>query len=677
MDAPRAKPSSPEPPPSGRVVFGGAVGLWLQSCAVMAIALALCLSFSAAAGRLGQRLLGEDHAGLVLLGMALYALLAAIGAGAMRWAYRRLKPSGFAAAVVAGYALVQLALIFAGGAELQWTGDASLLHRHVRILAEQGYALETLGPLSGSYDYQVWARRAVPFYILIQRLAGDAFPMAIQGFNALVMALAALLTWRIATVLLGSRAAACALALHVLMPWRIFTHLDLAHHILGGFYYTLGVWLLVEWHQPRRTLPQRAGLALVSFGLLPLMHLEGGIDFVYVAAVAGTIGLAWLMGKFALGRAAASAAVLLIVPLASTALFTGPLDRLLDEADRYHYDSGILAWSTRGWSVSTGGQYDGNYEQLDVLTPQGQKKPMLLQLLASQAYYNPAAVAFRQLPTKAAKYFMVGYASGFEEILQWNRKSTLRILYVGARSLFLLVLLPLAIGGSLIFLVGLCRRDGLYFLLPFAAIVAAYVVFGEADPRYSAYVHTYVCLAAGAFVAWLRAADSAPEFRGKDLLAAIPVPLLSCLLLFALWGAAIFAVRPRLRPWAMWDLRQATVAGNAPRALSAAEKPFEICLPPVPQAPTWGTVHLPIPPDAPATFSFYALPVAGLSASHGTPAVLRRQTAAGPKDEPFLLPARVTVEFAAGDPKSFELLSAASPAPFPLTIGYANLRGRE
>lgn len=652
----------------------GPMGTWVQSSAVMVIALAMCLSFVAAGVRLVHRLLGEDHAGLVLLGMALYGLLAGIGAGAIRFAYRRLKPAGFASAVVGAYFLVQLALVFAGGYRLQWTGDASLLHQHVQTLAKQGYSVETLSPISGSYDYQVWARRAVPFYILIQRLSGDAFPMAIQCFNALIMALAALLTWRLAALLLGPRAAACALALHVLMPWRIFTHLDLSHHILGGFYYTLGVWVLVEWHWPNRSRLQLAGLTLVSFVLMPLMRLEGGIDFVFVAAVAGVILLAWLMGKISFRKTAASFAALLIVPLSSAALFVGPLDELLDKADLHHYDSGILAWSTRGWSVSTGGQYNGNYEQLDVLTPPGQKKTMLLKLLASQANYNPAAVAFRQLPTKGAKYFMVGYASGFEEVLDHNQLPALRTLYIGARTVYLLMLLPLAIGGSLFFLIWFRTREGLFFLLPFAVIVGAYVVFGESDPRYSAYIHSYVCLAAGAFVAWVRTSTSPSEIQCKTLFQASLGPLFSVLLLIVLWGAAVFAIRPLLGPHAMWDMRQASISGNTPGKLDSSLTPFEIHLPPVQNEPTWGTIQLPVPANKPASFSFYILPIAGLSASHGTLAVIRQPIAGGgAKEETLVLPTQVNLDWGPNDPKTFELRSVSSPAPFPVMIGYANL----
>jgi len=656
---------------------GNSVGLWIQSCAIMATVLAMCLSFSAAIIRLGQRLTGDRHVLLLLSGMVLYILIASAGVWAFRILYRRMAPRRFVLSVLAIYFLVQLALIFASSSNLQWPGDSELLHQHVRILAEQGYTEDVLAPMSNSYDFQVWARRSVPFYLLLYRISGPLFPIAVQCFNALLMVLAAFLTWRMAVLLLGERIAAAALVLQILMPWRLFTHLDLAHHILGGLYYTLGVWILIEWHQPNRTRLQRAGMALLMVLLLPLMHLEGGIYLVFIGAVSGVLFLSWLTGKVSFRKSIFSVACLLLLPIMAISILTGPLDELLDRADQYHYDSGILAWSTRGWSIETGGQYCSTYEQLDVLTPQAKKKPFLLQLLASQAYYNPEAVAFQQIPIKAAKYFMVGYASSFEEMLQLNHLPRLRMLYAGGRTLYLIAILPLAIFGGVLFLVHFRKREGLSFVVPFAFIVAAYVILGESDPRYSAYIHTYVCLAAGSFLVWIRTQPARKEIQVRQLLTAPIRPILSLLLLFALWAGAVFALRPLLQPVAMWDWQHASVQGNHPIPTIAALSPFEIRLPPRKDQPGWGRIQLP-PRAGPASeFTFYMLPMAGLSASRGTPVILRLQTDQGMEDLPLTLPARIQLSLPADSPASLEILSDTTPAPFPLLIGYANRRPEE
>ncbi|NCD23573.1 MAG: hypothetical protein EOL90_11640 [Spartobacteria bacterium] len=658
-----------------RAAAGKSAGLWVQSCAVLAIALGMLLAFGGAAIRLSLRLGGEPHTGGVAAGIGAYLLLAGAGAALLRRAYRRLSPRGYVAAVVASYFLAQLVLIGAGGARLRWHGDAALLHQYVQTLATHGYVPETLAPLSEAYDYQVWSRRALPFYILLHRLAGPAFPAAVQIFNAGIMALSALLTWRLGTLLFGRRTAAVALAFHLLLPWRLFTHLDLSHHVLGGFYYVLGVWILVEWHQPRRGVLPRAGLALAALLLLPLMRLEGGIDYVFAAAVAGTLALAWLMGRSSFGKTLEAFGALLVLPLLAAQLLVGPLDTRLDAADRHHHDTGILAWSTRGWSVDTGGQYYGNYEQVDILTPLALKKRTMLRIIASQAYYNPAAVAFRQLPVKAAKFFMAGYASGFEEMLQANQRPLLRALHVGARSASLLALLPLAIGGNFLLLAWLRRRDCLFFLVPFAVLVSAYIICGESDPRYSAYLHSYFFLAAGAFVVWLRD-PAAREFTVRDVVAALRVPAFSLAALAGLWFAGVFTLRPHLNSFALWDLRQATVADNVPLTVSATLAPFEIRLPPQTDSPVWGTLRLPVPEDRSAIFTCYLLPQAGLSASHGTPCVLRRRTAAGWQEETLRLPIRLTLTLRPGDAPEFELRAATAPAPFPLLLGYADLEIR-
>lgn len=629
----------------------------------------MSLSGGAAIVRFGMRLFREDHAGLLVGGILLYLLLFAAAAWLFRQLYLRLRPARFAGIVLVIYFLVQVALILAGGRRLHWQGDAALLNHYVQTLSAHGYAPDTLSSLSDAYDYRVWSRRALPFYLLIHRAAGGAFQAAVQGFSALVMTMAAWLTWRLAMVLWGPRVAAIALVLHVVMPWRLFTHLDLSHHVLGSFYYTIGIWILVEWHQPRCTRIQRTGLALASFILLPLMRLEGGIDFVLAGAVALTLLVAWAMGQSTTGQTVRAMAVLLVLPWLAAGLLVGPLDARLDAADPYHYDTGILAWSTRGWSVDTGGEYFGNYEQVDTLTPLERKKEMMFRIIASQVFYNPAAVAFRQLPIKATKFFMAGYASGFEETLRANQLHRLHQLHVGARTAYLLLLLPLAIGGAFVFLAWIRRREALYFLLPCAVLAGAYVVFGESDPRYSVYLHTYYFLSAGAFIAWLRESPGPARQRGWRLIQQAIRPSISLLLIFGVWVMAVYALRPWLNSVALWDMRQVTVDNNRPLPVTSTLAPFEIHLPPATRGPTWGILQL--PSHVTGTFSFYILPMAGLSASRGTPILLRQETAEGWQDRLLSLPARVVLDIHPGDSGRVELQAATDPPPFPIMLGYA------
>ena len=198
------------------------------------------------------------------------------------------------------------------------------------------------------------------------------------------------------------------------------------------------------------------------------------------------------------------------------------------------------------------------------------------------------------------------------------------------------------------------------------------MVCGESDPRYSAYLHSYLFVAAGAFVVWLRE-GATREFAVRDVVAALRAPAVALAVLAGLWCAGVYAVRPRLQPLALWDLRQAVVQDNAPLPVSPTLAPFEIRLPPRAASPLWGTLRLPVPDDRTAHFTCYLLPQAGLSASHGTPIVLRRQTRAGWQEETLRLPTRLTLALQPGDARSFELRADATPAPFPLMLGYADL----
>lgn len=656
-------------------------GRWLSDAVpgflLLCMGLGAVMATVAAAIRFAERL--ADMGGWVVAGIALWLVAAAVAIAGMRLLARHFTGWHYAATVIGAYAVVLLGLVFDLGNRMQWRGDSMLLWKHVGTFAENGYTPETLSAMSDSYDYQVWTRRTVPWYALVRRICGaEGSIRGVQLFHTAVMVLAACLTWRLGRVLFGGRVAAIALAFHVLMPWRLFTHLDLAHHIVGSFYYTLGVWILVEWHRPGRGRAAKALLCIPAALLLPLMRLEGGIDFVFLGGVAATVFLMVLAGRIRLRNAAVDAVALLLVPLLASSLLVGPFDKRVDEADLHHYDSGIPAWTLRGWCLETGGQYYSDYEQVDCLTPRELKAPMLGRILAGQAFYNTSAVAFRHIPLKMAKYFMAGYASSFEELLLAPERRPARGIYMGARNAFLFCLLPCAAAGMFWMLPVGRRKNLLPFIVPFATLVGAYVVFGESDARYSSYIHSFLFLSAAAFLARRRrtpeAAATVGTEGGNEVLRGSIAPAGIAFAVCTVWICSLYAFRPLLAKQAVWDMRKATILEGKTVQRSSTLAPFAIEFAATTQEPVWGRIALPVPLGNSARFTFYLLPHdIGLSASRNTPMVLRRNTPSGSAETPILLPARVEVDFAPGDEKAFELAASGAVAPFALRIGYATL----
>lgn len=659
---------------------GGTLPHWLADAAVGFLLLGMGFGAVMATGAAGIRLATRLAAGegWVAIGIALYLAGAGIAVAGMRVLAKRLSGWYYPAAVVSVYAAVLLGLVFGIGERMEWRGDSRLLLRHVETLATEGYTQETLSRMSDSYDYQIWARRAAPWYNLVFRMCGAAgAKRGVQFFHTIVMVLAACLTWRLGRVLFGWRVAAVALAFHVLMPWRLFTHLDLAHHIVGSFYYTLGVWIVVEWLRPGRGRAIAVLLGVLAALLLPLMRLEGGIDFVFLGGVAATLAVLVMAGRLRTCVAMWNAVVLLGIPILASTVLAGPLSKRIDAADLHHYDSGIPAWTLRGWCLETGGQYYGDYEQVDCLTPRERKAGMILRILASQAYYNPATVAFWQIPLKTAKYFMAGYASSFEELLQVPERLRVRNLYVGARNAFLFCLLPCAAGGMFWLLPASRRKNLVPFIVPFATLVGAYVVFGESDARYSTYIHSFLFLSAAVFLTRQRGRMSGTTGRSGDwgkVLRASIVPVGLWLAVFVLWLGGICAMRPALEKHVVWDMREAVVLEGESVPRSATLAPFEVELAKAQEGTSWGRIALPVDKKESARFVFYLLPRGiGLSASRGIEIVIEREALSGPSAVSLQLPARVELDFAAGEEKTFKVSSSEGSTPFALCLGYATL----
>ena len=631
---------------------------WLQACGI----LFLLLAWGAAAANFAGKIRSGEAGGLVWLGFAGYVLLAAAIVAGLARLRRRHGDRVFLGAALGLALLVQFGAIWAADARWKWTGDAAIFNHYLSVLSENGYAPETLGDLSQHYDYRVWTRRALPFYYALRVAAADRFVPAVQTFQALLIALSLALAWRIARVFFGRRAAFWTVAFQLLMPFRAFICLELNHHVLGGFYFLAGLWILAEWFRPERRLLQTAGLAATAAVLLPLMRLEGGIDVVWLGAVALVVFLAWLAGRQTAGQTVRSAIFLLALPLLASALLVGPVLRRIDRADLHRHEVGAVGFMARGWAPETGGEYCGTYELVDYLTPRAQKKSMQVAILASQAFYNPRVLLTSLLPIKLAKYFLLGYASGAEEMLAQNGAERARALAEGARTAFLLGLLPLMLWGGWLLLPRVRRNRPLPLVAPCALLAATYVLLGETSPRYSFYVQPLLFMLAAQPLAataarrrkWARAAvrpgfAAALALGGAGLAAA----------------AALAVARPALGRAALPDLRiWSATALDVPATLA----PFEIRLAPhvASGGTAWGPIQMPELSPPPRAVTFYLLPEGMPPAVRA--AALEVETAAGTQTNS--LPARVRLEY---PPAGLGELLFRSPAvlPHPLRIGYA------
>ncbi|HAL91646.1 MAG TPA: hypothetical protein DCM68_01315 [Verrucomicrobia bacterium] len=645
---------------------------WIQVCGLFFIGGGMALALGAASVNFFGQTLSDPSAGSILLGMAAYLAVAIAGVAGLRKIHRHGGVRAFLWTALAVSMLIQLAAILASDRHWEWTGDAHIFQHYLDRLSESGYSAETLGELSQNYDYPIWTRRALPFYYALRMGTGDHFGLAVQLFQALLVSLSLVLAWRISRLLFGERAAFWTVSLQWLMPFRWSICLDLNHYIPGGFYFLSALWVLVEWSRGNPGVGRKWGLALCAGLLLPLMRLEGGIDQVYLASAAGVLLLQWASGSQNTRQTLQAALAWMAGPLLISTLLLPPLSARLDQANRHRLSSGTMAFVARGWMPETGGEYSVTYEQIDWLTPAASKQSMQASLLASQAFYNPWTLLFRLLPEKMAKYFLLGYASGAEEMLIHNGADTSARLAKGARIAYLLAGLPLMLWGGWLLLPLLRRTHRLCLVLPCVLFCAFTALVGETSPRYSIYIQPFLFMLGALPLAWSRQRNRLlfRSARAPGVMAAA-----SLCILWLLMAGILFAARPWLQTHAVQDMRRwKTSPRSQSLDLPPTLAPFELHLPPASHAPSWGEIQLPLPAGQSAEFSFYILPMAGLSASRGTPAILRRQTAQGMVEEKLSLPARVTLALEAGDSRFFELLSPSTPPPFPLIIGYTTLR---
>lgn len=640
---------------------------WIQSCGVAFLGTGMVLAWGGALAVFAGS--APSASAWVAVGFLAYAVVAGIGIVVLRRIHRQWGSSRFLWVLMGASLAIQLGIAFSS--DPNWIGpvDAGLFRQYLDRLATSGYSPEVLSTMSGQYDYPLWTHRALPFHLAIRMVSGAHFVRAIQTFQALLLTASLFFTWRIARILFGRQTAFWAATFQFLMPYHWIACLDLNHHVTGVFYFAASLWILAEWFRPSGSAARSFGLAVAMGALVPLLRLGGGMDRIYAVSLAATLVLLRLGGQIGTGRTIRSAIGLLVWPLLVSALLVSPLSRRIEEANLHRLSSGMAGFMARGWMPETGGEYSATYEQIDVMTPLPDKQSTQIQILVSQACYNLRTLLFRLFPTKMAKFFLLGYASSAEEMLSINGSVRAAAAAKGARTAYLLGVLPLMAWGAVLLLPRLRKMRRIHIVLPCVVYAGGIVLMGETSPRYSIYILPFLLMLAALPLAW------APRRRRFVRASRRPLVLaaLSLGVAFALASVLLAALRPWLRQRAFADLRAWTSLGPAPVSVPPTLAPMEFHLNPRSEKDvwTWGPVQLPPAPDRAGILRFYVL-APDQPLLRGQRIALTTEYAAPDRThvQTNLVPGRIDIPYRPGKPGTIQW-KTDHPVPFPLRVGYA------
>ncbi len=535
-----------------------------------------------------------------LPGAGLYALAFA----GLAWGLSKTRPEHegrVAGVLIGGSALLKLGLAWAA-ASLPLNTDQEIFHYFARQMADGRLAGETLNRLSQMYDYPVWAGRVMPIHYAVRQWLGSQDLFWIRVLNVGLSSALWAATYGFACRLLACGRRKWALFLMLALPFQWGVVTDYSHHLFSSFYFLVCMWCgwalmysrpgVLRWF----ALSLGMGLCLLLMMWQRGMHLIALGTFGVLLVWGGLAGIGWRRwGGLCLGW--------VVIPLAVSLPPAQMLDTWLDRHDAGRLNSVLPAFVARGWCPETGGEYCGRYEQLDRVTPAGQKEAAMLRLVLSQIRYNPRTVCLRFPLVKTAKLFLVGYAANLEEslaaadsgILPWVR---------GLRLAAAPVFLGLAFWGCMVLAsTPTVQRRWMPVLLALVLTWGAYVFAGETSPRYSIFCQPFLALLGalalgGADPAAGRSGGGVP-WRGLVFRAGLVVGLLAAAL-----GAATWAVRwiPADRLYADLEHGWESSADPGPAVLPGRMRPFEVRLPFSPRS--W---RLPPGPRESRVMSLYLL----------------------------------------------------------------------
>ena len=503
---PAANPAAAAAGPAAGLLSRAAAG----AAALLPVGLGLCLLVSWLASLaipVRKYLLAGDFSWLP--GAGIYLLVAG-GLGWWLWKAQGTFARRLVTGLIGAAVLIKLVLAFAT-VQLPLNTDQTLFRHFVCEMADHALQGEALAGLSATYDYPVWAGRAMPVHYVLRRLAGAGDLPWVRLANVVFSLAMLLATYGLARRLLPAGQRKWAVFLLLVLPFQTFVVADYSHHLFSSFYFLLGMWIAGEMvlapSGPRRWLV----LALAAGVCLLLMAWQRGIHLIaagtwFLLAAWTAVAAGWRRGgRLAIGLIAIP--VILAVPLARQ------FDQRLAQHDAHHLNSILPAFMARGWCPESGGEYCGRYEQLDKATPASEKAPAMYRLVLSQIRRDPWTACVKLPLLKTAKLFLVGYAANFEESLAAAGSPALSWVR-GMRLAAAPVFLGLAVWGCWL----LCfqpeaQRRWLLVLLAPTLTWGTYVFFGESSPRYSIFCQPFLGLLGAWTLASLAGQTPGPPVR--------------------------------------------------------------------------------------------------------------------------------------------------------------------
>ncbi len=422
---------------------------------------------------LAKFLAGETAMGLVTMVAGSLFLAALVWAG-MNIASNK----SFLVSLVATWVTSRVAIVLLFPRYLL-TGDEQYFHGFVAKL-HTALLSGNISALSNIYDYPVWLSRAFPLYLPLAFAFGSYDALAARYMNVLLGAAQLVILFFIAKTIAGSKVAKLTCLLFLIFPYHCVNVLSYDPQVAGTFFLLLAILAFLKLIQPLK----RSQVALTSWGVLlalPLLFAgiqRGGIDLLLIAVMIVVAGLLRVNRRSVVALACAIGFIWLPCRVA--------FDNWIASHDSYHLRTHALGFMTRGWNFETSGEYLPLYEQLDVVSPQPEKKHLLEAILVTEFAKQPVR-ALLYLPTiKMAKLFAIGFASTADVGLEQGGYSSAAEIYKGLRSVYAPVILALAVYGLLLSF----NRQKTLLRLMLPAILIAFscagiVLLWETSPRYS------------------------------------------------------------------------------------------------------------------------------------------------------------------------------------------------